>query len=220
MTHSRSSSDRYAPGRVRLPSTLLLFFVFASMSGCVGTTGRNSPAQITRSENGFIIEETTRAGLGLRSEFDRANAALASGEWKAAVELLTKVTEEAPQFTAAQINLSIAHQNLEDFESAEAALQEALALNPKHPVALNELGIVQRRMGRFDDAKASFEKALSHQPQYHYARKNLGVLCDLFMNDASCALTHYRLYLELNPEDESAEIWIADLENRFAAEAN
>lgn len=188
------------------------------LSGCTGTRGATSPAEITRGEHGFTIEESTRTGLGIRSDFEKANAAIEAGDLKVGIELLTSVTEAAPQFTAAQINLSIAHQRNEDFEAAEAVLERALEFNPKHPVALNELGIVKRRTGRFDEARASFEKALSLQPQFHYARKNLAVLCDLFLNEWNCALDNYRLYSELNPEDESAEIWIADLENRIGAQ--
>ena len=184
------------------------------LSGCTGTPRTNSPAEITRGENGFTIEESARAGLGARADFEKANAAIEAGDLEAGIELLQVITKTAPQFTAAQINLSIAYQRNEDFEAAESALQQALEFNPKHPVALNELGIVQRRTGRFSDARASFEKALSLHPEFHFARKNLAVLCDLFLNEPLCALQNYRLYSVLNPEDEAAEIWIADLENR------
>ncbi len=188
------------------------------LTGCAGTGVSTSPAEITRGEHGFTIEEAARAGLGARGDFEKANAAIEAGDLKAAIEILVSVTEDVPQFAAAQINLSIAHQRNEDFEAAETALQRALEFNPKHPVVLNELGIVQRHTGRFDEARASFEKALSLQPDFHYARKNLAVLCDLFLNEWTCALENYRLYSELNPEDVAAEIWIADLENRTAAQ--
>lgn len=188
------------------------------LGGCAGTGVSTSPAEITRGEHGFTIEESVRAGIGVRSDFEKANAAIEAGNLQAAIELLVPLTEAAPQLTAAQINLSIAHQRNEDFEAAEAVLLRALEFNPKHPVVLNELGIVKRRSGRFDEARASFERALSLQPNFHHARKNLAVLCDLFLNEWSCALENYRIYSELNPEDEAAEIWIADLENRTAAQ--
>lgn len=200
----------------RQSTGLILFSMFSifALGGCAGMGGSGSPAEITRSENGFTIEESTRIGLGIRGDFDRANEAIEAGNHKAGIELLQGVTETAPQFAAAQINLAIAFQRDEQFEEAELALQKGLSYTPNHPVMLNELGIVQRRQGRFDDARKSFEKALSLQPNFHYARKNLAVLCDLFLKNSSCALENYRLYSALNPEDEAAEIWIADLENR------
>ena len=101
-----------------------------------------------------------------------------------------------------------------NFRPDEASLLEAIAVNPRHPVAHNELGIVYRRTGRFEEARKSYEVALELQPSFHFARKNLAILCDLFISDVECALKHYELYREAVPDDKSVEIWIADLRNR------
>ena len=97
------------------------------------------------------------------------------------------MTGAAPQVTAAHIDLGIAYAHIGDLERAEASLERALELNPRHPVAHNELGIVYRRAGRFEEAHRSYEKALSLHPAFHLARRNLAILCDLYLADPECA---------------------------------
>lgn len=211
--HSSHTGSHALPALV----ALLLASAFA-LPGCQSTSGHKTPpATITRGPDGFSIEENVRVGLGVRSRFDEATQAIDDEQLERGIEILEQLVAESPEFAAAHINLAIARQRSDDLPAAEASLLRALEANPKHPVALNELGIVLRRSGRFAEARARFEEALSLQREFHFARKNLAVLCDLYLEDLACALEHYRLYLETNPEDETAEIWIADLERRNSA---
>ena len=188
--------------------------------GCQ-SAGRKHRAPIeTRDANGFSISEATRVGIGVRSDFDAANRAVAKKDFQRGVELLEEVTMASPELAAAHINLAIVYQRTDELELAEASLLRALEANPRHPVAHNELGIVYRRTGRFEQARESYQSALSLQPDFHFARKNLAILCDLFLSDYRCALEHYELYREADPEDEAAEMWIADLRNRVGQEEN
>ena len=181
------------------------------------TSGPQRPKQTeTRHEDGFSITEQVRVGPFVRNDFEKALRLLEQEEYESGIALLVEVTEAAPNLTMAHIDLGIAHVRVGDLERAEASLERALELNPRHPVAHNELGIVYRRTGRFAEARESYEKALALYPEFHFARRNLAILCDLYLLDASRALEHYELYTRAVPGDEAAAMWIADLRNRAA----
>lgn len=185
----------------------------AVLSACATSKTRPS-AVLTQNENGFTVTEKVRVGLGVRSDFEDAVRLLEQEEFERGIALLLALTEAEPYVTTAHIDLGIAYGRVGDLENAEASLERALELNPRHPVAHNELGIVYRRTGRFDEARASYEKALEVYAGFHFARRNLAILCDLYLADAACALTHYELYTQLVPDDEIAAMWIADLRKR------
>ena len=124
------------------------------------------------------------------------------------------MTEAAPDATSAHIDLAIAYRETNDLAKAEASLERALALNARHPVALNELGIVYRRTGRFAEARKTYEQVLALHPDFHYAHRNLAILCDVYLGDTACALEQYQLYLQAVPGDEKAAMWLADLRAR------
>lgn len=184
------------------------------LCGCAGQGSKRPAAIVTSDSSGFSISEATGVSGWIRSDFAKANRAFEEGEVDRGIELLTQIAESSPELSAVHINLGIAYQRAEEFERAEASLLQALAVNPRHPVALNELGIVYRRTGRFDEARNSYEAALELQPTFHFVRKNLAILCDLFVFDLQCALEHYESYRAAVPDDTNVEIWIADLRNR------
>ena len=207
----RTGQSRAHRGARRLVGLTIALTAF----GCATSDGKRARPVIAADATGFSITESTRIGLRTRSEFDKANRAFEAGDRDRGIEILQEIAESSPGLAAVHINLGIAHRQAEDFEAAETSLRTAVETSPRHPVAHNELGLVYRRTGQFALARASFEKALALQPEFHFARKNLAILCDLFVSDLRCALENYELYQSAVPDDESAEIWIADLRNRI-----
>jgi tetratricopeptide (TPR) repeat protein len=132
----------------------------------------------------------------------------------AATALLAKVTQRAPGYAGARVDLGMAYARSGDLEKAEAELRRALELSAGQPVALNELAMVQRRKGDVANARASYEAALALSPDFPEAQRNLAILCDLYLADTTCALAHYEAYSTLVPEDADVAKWLADLRNR------
>jgi Flp pilus assembly protein TadD len=179
-------------------------------------SGPIQPARIDIQQDatGFTILEDVQVGADVRANYDSAVLKLEQTQYEQGISILLKVTENAPQVTAAHIDLGIAYARSGDLDRAEASFKEALKLNPRHPIAYNELGMVYRKKAQFANARASYEKALELFPSFHYAQRNLAILCDLYLADYKCALEHYEAYQRVVPNDEYAAKWIADLQNR------
>ena len=203
-----------------------------TLSGCVAgrdmnpepleekVTEKAAPAgpsveRLPEGREGFIIREVSQMDAQARADFDRAVALIEKEQYSEAVELLIPLVEAFPGVTAPYINLAIACRKTGKTEEAEAHLKSALELIPDHPVASNEYGLLLRKGGRFGEARTVYQQAIAAYPEYLPLHKNLGILCDLYLNDLTCALEQYEIYHQAVPEDQDVEIWVADLRMRL-----
>jgi len=204
--------------------------VLALITGCVttgpakppvnGTSGKSKGTgptvqRLTDGREGFVVKEVAQLGEKERRTFARAVDLLGEEQYDQAIPLLEEVIAQSPNVTAPYIDLAIAYVRNNQSEKAEAQLKTALTLFPGHPVASNEYGLLVRKAGKFAEARAIYEASLEKFPEYSPLHRNLGILCDLYLNDLTCAMTHYEIYSENTPDDEQARMWIADLKIRM-----
>jgi Flp pilus assembly protein TadD len=228
MQSIKASSRQWLEIQV-LTRYLALIMMTAIFVGCAtggkpkpGTTGKgpslaegSSVSRLEAGREGFAIMEVPSMDVESRRDFDRAVGMIEDRDYEKAIGLLGKVIERSPGVTAPFINIAIAYKHMDQMEQAERHLKTALTLIPHHPVASNEYGLLLRKTGRFAEARIIYEQTLASFPDYHPARRNLGILCDLYLNDLSCALEQYEIYSAAMPADQQVKLWVADLSVRL-----
>ena len=147
--------------------------------------------------------------------YDRALAAMLSGDDTEAELELEQFILEFPNYPGPYVNLAILHRGNGRTADAQEALDRALALEPGHAAANNQLGILHRAEGRFVEAEEAYLRAIEANPEYALAYYNLGVLLDLYLKRPAAALENYERYQELQAEpNEMVGRWIIDLSRR------
>ncbi|GAA5524709.1 hypothetical protein Maes01_01266 [Microbulbifer aestuariivivens] len=185
---------------------LSLTLIATLMAACSGTPKR---------AGGQLLDPSSvRVSGAVERDFDRALQLLRGDRYPEAIALLEDVVQREQRLPAPYINLGIAHYRSGNDGQAEESLRKALAVFPNHPVAANELAVLLRRQGRFEEARGLFASAQRQHPDYAPLVKNFGILCDLYLQDAQCALAQFERYLQLDPEDKDVEIWVAGLKRR------
>jgi tetratricopeptide (TPR) repeat protein len=146
-------------------------------------------------------------------------SAMQTGDEAQAMPLLQGLVEAYPGLLSPWLNLGILRLRTGQLESADAALQQALRLDPENPVAQHQRAIVLRHQGRFKEALALYQALLAAHPDHALGHRNLGILYDLYLNQPQQALAHYRRYAAFSVDGQAeSRVWIAELQRRIAAE--
>ena len=152
-----------------------------------------------------------------QASYDRALASMRAEDWLRAESELGVLTRDYPAYVGPQVNLAIVYRNEKRPSDARAALDRALAIDPKHAVANNELGILLRETGKFEEAERAYRRAIETDPSYALAHYNLGVLLDVYLRRGAEAIEQYEAYQSsLAEPDKKVAGWLIDLRRRFA----
>lgn len=209
----------------------LMCLLLALAAGCASTgkkkkdqppeevvaTTPEAGAPITLIPNPYLAQEI-KVPPAAQSAFRNALVAMQSEDWVAAEKQLLALSAAHPQLSGPQVNLGLVYWHQDKPKEAEAALNQALLLNPLNNDAYVQLGFFLRESGRFAEAEKTYLKALEVWPHNMAAHRNLGILYDLYMGKFDAALQHYEMVLKLSPEpNKEVEGWIIDLKRRLAA---
>lgn len=126
-----------------------------------------------------------------------------AGKLDAAVTLLTRASELAPDFAGPFVNLGNVLQAQGRLEEAVDAFQKGLTLAPEQAETANNLASALNALGRHEAALTSCTQALQHDANLAAAHINMGNAL-LGLGNAEEAVVSYGKALALNPADSTA----------------
>ncbi|MBX3245948.1 MAG: tetratricopeptide repeat protein [Myxococcales bacterium] len=130
----------------------------------------------------------------------RGEAALASGDPRAAFQLFEQAIQESPRDPRAHLNVGLVLELGNEYEAAERAYRAALEIDPAFPEALNNLGLLLRDVERAGEAVEVLRRAVAEDPSFGEAWLNLAMASEDAGDDAS-AEEAYRRAVRLRPDD-------------------
>lgn len=100
----------------------------------------------------------------LADRMDRITAARTVGSYQHAIEMLTNVTEEYPDYAEAWNQRATLYFFLGDYEASLADVEETLAREPRHFGALSGQAVILLRLGEEFLARQAILEALKYHP--------------------------------------------------------
>lgn len=153
-----------------------------------------------------VAATTQEASLSVRESFADAVALLDIDDYQGAIDILEQINSQNDQLAGVHANLGIAYGQLEKYTEAKDALETAVSLNADNPQILNAMALAYRNSGDFNAAKETYIKNIEINPGNVRTHLNLGILCDIYMNDLTCAIDNYKAYEAIYQQaTESAE---------------
>lgn len=157
-----------------------------------------------RKANDFFRQAAGLAPGCFVCRYNLGKSLAALEKYDEAVEVLSKLVQEKPDFANAYAILGDAYFGKNRFEESVSAYQNALAIEPKDAITHCNLGIAQHRLNKYEAAIQSFDKAVKIDPQLAEAYGNRGV--SLFaLGRLKDALADFRRAETMNPSAPEVE---------------
>ncbi|HUK56051.1 MAG TPA: tetratricopeptide repeat protein [Nitrospiria bacterium] len=161
---------------------------------------------------------------GLRSRYGQGISYLEQGKLEEAQRIFESLVQSNSDRMEIHNALGILYRRRGMLDKAVAEytraieLSEPLSSTPsgraESAELYNNLAIADRERGDFRKAEEAYEKSIKRNPDFAAAYYNLGVLYDLYLDRPSDAVRCYRDYERLTGQNQTVDVWIADLEQR------
>ncbi len=138
-----------------------------------------------------------------------------AGKLDAAVTLLARATELAPDFAGPFVNLGNVLQAQGRLAEAVDAFQKGLTLAPEQAETANNLASALNALGRHEEALTSCTQALQHDSNLAAAHINMGNAL-LGLGNAEEAVVSYEKALALKPADSTAHFDLGNAQMELA----
>ncbi len=178
-----------------------LALTLAAMAGCAQT-----PAPGARGDG-----ESQHA----RIHTELAAQYFTRGQYAVSLEELRTTLEVSPNYAPAHNMLGLVHNELKEYDRAEASFRRAIQLAPEYSEARNNFGYFLCQRGRHDEGLVQFEAALGN-PLYASPDKalaNAGV-CSLGKGDLARAEAYLQRALAHMPSQPTALLALAEVRHR------
>ncbi len=136
-----------------------------------------------------------------------------SGQLKEAIDSFIEACRLEPDHAGAAMNCGRILFSLGKFDQAEAWLNKAATVRPRHAITLTLLTQVRLALGQPKLAVMSGEDAVQADPEHYEARLPLGQ-AHLSVRDLQSAHEHLTLFLEHNPDHPEALYYLAKTEEQ------
>jgi tetratricopeptide (TPR) repeat protein len=202
---------RGAPQWQGIPASLLAAaFCLAVVLGF----GTISESFYFRDNPSFYAYNLSRAPENPIAQCDYAADLAERGFYGPALEKLTEVVNQNPNYWAAIYNLALTYYKMGNLPEAEKYFLEAIRISPHKADEHLYLGMTWFKAGQTDQAIASLRQAIAINPTglaYHFA---LGMMLKT-RGDLTGALQEFNEELAINPEQQAAAAQIKEIENRL-----
>jgi spermidine synthase len=120
----------------------------------------------------YLLEKTVE--VFTINSLNRAATLRSQGRLEEALALMKKIIDVEPSFAPGYNNIGLLYQEMNNYDEALKAYQQALAIDPKLVDAHYNLAMLYANvLGKYAEAQAEFEKILEIDPQMTRAREAL-----------------------------------------------
>lgn len=188
---------------------LILLISVLLLSSCaqenIKPTGQSSAIEET--------EKTKSVSKSDREKYRDGITALYNDDLSKAQRIFNEFIRNKPDLAGAYSNLALVHFKKKEYDKSLKQINKAIELNSKQAQALNLRAQLYVIDGKIHEAKDDYIKAVEIKPAYVNAQYNLALLYDVYLQEISLAIKHYKIYMGLlKKPDETTKEWISHLE--------